>query len=281
VGFKIYGGGVLGDEKDVLRKIRIGQLHAAGFTGVGMGEIAPEVRILDTPFLFQNHEEIDLIYKKFDDYFSDCFTEGGYEFLGWAEVGFIYVFSKKRFRTLEELRNIKMWVWQDDVVALESFKAFGLRSIPLSIINVMTALQTNMVEGVYSTPLASIALQWFTQVDYMMGAPIASSAGAVLISQKMFQKLPNDYQMILKQETKKHLAELTHVTRQQSIDALDTLKNHGIEIIEAPDITDLKTYYELGASARKNLIGKYYSQEILDRIESVLETHRKKSGKNN
>src|SRR3989344_7140434 len=64
--FRFYPGGISGDEKDVVKKIRFGQLHSAGFTGVGLGEIAPEVRILDGPFLFKDAGEADHVYQAFD-----------------------------------------------------------------------------------------------------------------------------------------------------------------------------------------------------------------------
>ena len=93
VKFKFYAGGVSGDEKDVVRKIRLGQLQAGGFTGVGLGEIAPEARLLDTPFLFNNAREIDYIYKFFDADFRKIFESRGYILLGWAEVGAVNIFS--------------------------------------------------------------------------------------------------------------------------------------------------------------------------------------------
>jgi len=93
LGFKIYPGGVAGDEKDVLRKIRLGQLHSAGFTGVGLGEVNPEVRIFDSPFLFRNYDEVDFIQQKFFDKFARGFEQNGYVLLGWADVGFVYIYT--------------------------------------------------------------------------------------------------------------------------------------------------------------------------------------------
>lgn len=278
VGFRIYAGGVLGDERDVLRKIRIGQLHAAGFTGVGMGDIAPDVRVLDTPFLVQNYEEADFIYQKFDDYFTERFSQNGYELLGWTEIGFIYVFTKKPVSDLDDLKKMRMWVWQGDSVAEASFRAFGLNSIPLSIIDVMTALQTNMVDGVYSTPLAIIVLQWFTKVKYMMKIPIASTRGAVLVSSKKFQSLPVHHRKTLKSVMSEYLAQLTQITRQQNLEAIGALQKNGVEVLPAPDSNTLQTYYELGASVRQNLVGKFYSQDTLNQIELALKTFRETSG---
>ena len=115
--FKIYAGGVQGDEKDVVRKIRLGQLQAGGFTGVGIGEIAPEARLLDTPFLFKNAREIDYVYKTFDADFRKIFESRGYVLLGWAEVGNVNVFSNTPVTRPEDLRNVKIWLWEGDPIA--------------------------------------------------------------------------------------------------------------------------------------------------------------------
>lgn len=276
--FKIYGGGVLGDESDVLRKIRIGQLHAAGFTGVGMGQIAPNVRILDTPFLLQNYKEVDFIYEKFGDFFAESFSKNGYELLGWAEVGFVYVFTKEPVTNLEEMRKTKMWVWQGDPVAEATFKAFGINPIPLSVIDVMTALQTNMVDGVYTSPLAAVALQWFTKVKYMMEIPLADAAGAVLISKKMYKKIPEEHRKTLKTLAQKYMAKLTQLSREDNKAAIETLKKNGIIVIAPPDVATLQSYYKVGASARRELVGKFYSQELLEKVESALKEFRNNSG---
>ncbi len=279
VGFRIYGGGVLGDENDVLRKIRIGQLHAAGFTGVGMGQIAPEVRILDTPFLFQNYQEVDDIYQKFNERFAKSFAANDYELLGWAEVGFVYVFTKAPVNNLEDMRKIKMWVWQGDPVAEATFKAFGLNPIPLSVIDVMTALQTNMVDGVYTSPLAAVALQWFTKVNYMMAIPLADAAGAVLISKKLYNQIPEPQQEILKSLAQKYLSKLTRLSREDNANAITTLKKNGIQVIPLPNQETLQSYYQVGAAARRQLIGKFYSPELLTEVESELQELRSQNNK--
>jgi|Deesub1362B_J571_1020462.scaffolds.fasta_scaffold02692_4 TRAP-type C4-dicarboxylate transport system substrate-binding protein len=277
VGFRIYAGGVLGDEKDVLRKMRIGQVHAAGFTGVGMGEILPEVRILDAPFLFRNYDEVDLIYDKFYDHFASGFEKKGYILLGWAEVGFVHVFSKVKVSTLEELRKIRMWVWEGDPVAEATFKAFGIQPIPLSVIDVLTALQTNMVDAVYTSPLAAIALQWFTKVKYMMEVPLADAAGAVLISRRMFNRIPEQHRTILTRLAREYMRKLTLLSREDNRKAIETLKQNGIQLIPKPDEQTLQGFYTTAAKARRALVGRYYSEELLNEIETTLEEFRKNS----
>ncbi|MDI6765398.1 MAG: TRAP transporter substrate-binding protein DctP [Bacteroidota bacterium] len=279
LGFKMYGGMVQGDEKDVLRKIKLGQLHSAGITGVGMTNIASKVRILDSPFLFRNYEEVDLVYKMFGDEFNKAIEEGGFINLGWAEVGFVYVFTNSPVRTPEDMKKIKMWMWEGDPIAEAAFKSMNLHPIPLSINDVLTSLQTGLINGVYSPPLASIALQWFSRVKYMLKTSLANSMGAVVISKKKFNELPPDLQEILQRNGKKYLDKLTQLSRQDNEKSIETLKKNGITIIDSPTGQTTAAYEEIGKKARRLLIGKLYTEDLLTRVEKVVNDYRTNNNK--
>ena len=273
VSFKIYPGGIQGDEKDVLRRIRLGQLHSAGFTGVGMGEILSEARILDSPMLFRNNAEVDYISSLLYDEFSGKFEEAGYVLLGWTEVGFVYVFGNKPILNLQDLKGTKMWMWEGDPIAEATFNALGVSPIPLSITDVLTSLQTNLVEAVYSSPLACVTLQWYTRVKYMMDVPLADAAGAVLVSKKLFEKMPASYQTILREQGKKHMRNLVELSRQDNEKSVELMKKNGIEIVNVPS-KNLENFYIAGDKARRNLVGKLYDQKLLDRVENLLSKFR-------
>lgn len=276
VGFKIYGTSVQGDEKTVLRKIRIGQLHAGGFTGVGIGEIAPKVRILDTPFLARTYNEIDHVYQTFDKEFQGAIEEGGYVLLGWAEVGFVYVFTNSPIQKPDDLKKIKIWSWEGDPVAEVAFSALNINPIPLSIIDVLTSLQTGLIDAVYTSPLAAVSLQWFTRVKYMVEVPLADAAGAVLISKKYFDRMPQDLQEILVRNGRKYMAKLTALSREENKKSIDVLKKQGIQLIKVSE-ADLRDYVQAGYRARRMLVGKLYTEEFLLRVEKSLEEHRQQS----
>ena len=160
VTFRFYPGGVSGDEKDVIRKMRIGQLHGAGFTGVGLGQILPEVRVLDLPFLFNTDEEIQHIYNKMSNYYSARYEDKGFVLLGWVPVGWIHFFSQHPIRSVEDLRRSKSWMWEGDPLVEQAYKGMEVQPIPLSITNVLLSLQTGMVDTVYSSTQGALALQW-------------------------------------------------------------------------------------------------------------------------
>jgi TRAP-type C4-dicarboxylate transport system substrate-binding protein len=270
LGFRIYAGGVLGDEKDVLRKMRLGQLHSAGFTGLGLGEILPEVRILDAPLLFRSYEEVDYVSTRFWDRFAKGFEEKGYVALGWSEAGFVYVFTKKRVSTLDEMKGVKMWMWEGDPVSEATFKAFGIVPIPLSIVDVNTSLQTGLIDGVYVSPLGALALQWWTRVKYMLDLPLADAAGAILITKKMFDKLPPDLQEILVRNGRKYTRILTELAREENEKARSVLQENGITIVSPPDPKEVEQIYETGRKARRMLVGKLYSEELLQAVENAV-----------
>ena len=276
LGFKMYPGMTQGDEKTVVRKIAIGQLHAAGFTGVGLGEIAPKIRILDTPFLVRNSAEIDNLYTVLEDDFRAAFEENGYVVLGLVEIGFVYIFSNSPIQKLEDVQKVKMWVWEGDPVAETAFTSMNIKPIPLSIDNVRTSLQTGLVNAFYTTPYACISLQWFSQTKYMVDFPLTCSNGAVVISKKYFDNLPSDLQEILIRNGKKYMAQLTTLGRKDNENSLVELKKRGI-IFTKVDEKNAKEYMETGARARKLLVGKLYDEAFLNKVESTLEQYRKKN----
>lgn len=270
LGFKIYANGVQGDEEVVLRKIRIAQLHSGGFTGVGMGGIAPVVRILDAPLLFRSYGEIDYVHELFDEQFSRAFEEKGFVLLGWAEVGFVYLFTNSPVQQPADLRGVKMWTWEGDPIAEAAFKALGITPIPLSITDVMTSLQTGLIDGAYTSPLAAIGLQWFTRIKYMFDLPLANASGSVLISKKMFDSLPPDLQEILLRNGRKYMAKVTELSRRDNERAVQTLKKSGIKILKPASTRALDESRSIGRTARRLLVGKLFTEEFLTRVEQAV-----------
>jgi TRAP-type C4-dicarboxylate transport system substrate-binding protein len=274
LGFKIYPGNIQGDEKQVLRKIKAGLLQSGGFTGVGMGEISSKVRVLDSPFLIRTYAEADDLYRVFDDEFSKGFEDGGYVLLGWAEVGFVHVFTNTPIQKPEDLKGIKMWTWEGDPIAETAFRVLGIDPIPLSFDQVLTSLQTGLINAVYTTPYAAIALQWYTKVKYMVDVPLADASGAVLVSKKYYDALPKDLQEILLRNGRTSMAKLTQLSRLDNKKSVDELKKRGIVTTTATD-AEIQQYVEVGTKARRNLVGRMFTEEFLNRVEKEVNDFRK------
>ncbi len=276
LGFRIYAGGVAGDEKDVMRKIRLGQFNSAGITGFGIGEIAKSARVLDAPFLFKNTGEVDHILTAFDGEFNKEFENGGFVLLGWAEVGSVYIISKSPVSKISDLHNVKMWEWEGDPVADATFKTIGINPIQLSITDVVTSLQTGLITGAYASPLAIVSLQWNTATSHLMDLPLTNASGAVVISKRDFDKIPADLQQILLKHGKAFMRKLTEQSRKDNIKSLDILKKNKMTF-NKPDAAEVKSYDEIGRKARRSLAGKLYSEDLLNRVEKALSDYRAKN----
>ena len=272
--FKIYAGGIFGDEMDVLRKIRIGQVHCAAFSGVGITQILPEARILDLPFLFKNTEEVDLVDEKLLDYFSKGFKSKGFTLLSWAEVGNVYLFSKKPINRVDDLKGLKIWTWSGDPISKETFSVMGSNPIPLSITDVTMALNRNMIDTVYAPPLGALALQWNVYVKYMTAMPMAHATGAVLLINKVYDKLPPDLRELLDNEFKKAMSDLTLELRKQSEQAIDEIQKQGVTVIPEPVGQDLEAFYKVHQQVAENLSNKVFPEKLLQNIYKILNKSR-------
>lgn len=273
VEIKIYAGGVSGDEVDVLRKMRANRLHAGGFSGVGLGLVLPEIRVLEAPLLFATHEEIDYVKERMFDDFAARFEEKGYVLLGFAEAGFVYLFSKQPIDSVDRLQQTRMWVWKGDRVAENFLEAFGVQGYPLQLADVNTGLETGMIDSFYSPPLASVAFQWYARVRYMLDFPMVNSTGALLMNKRTFYDMNPENREIVSRLVGQYSAKLVQLTRKDNAEALQVLSETGIERV-APTSEQIASFRQ---SAQKNYamsVPSLYSQELLDRIRGLIAEFR-------
>jgi TRAP-type C4-dicarboxylate transport system substrate-binding protein len=277
VGFKFFPGGVQGDEKDVIRKMRNGQVHGAGFTGFGLGSIVPEARVLELPFMFDNLAELDYVRSQTNDYYEKAFDEKGYMLLGWTDVGFVYLFTRVPVHGPTDMAAQKWWIWSGDELAEIFFKAFKIAPIPLAAPDVLTSLQTGVVDAVYASPLACVALQWYSRVKYMSDLPITYGISAVVASNKSLAGVSPADIAVVKEITHQHLAELTAKTRTQNNEAIEEIKKEGVQMV-AVDAAARKDFVDRGRAAWSDGVGTLYSQELLDRVKKLLADYRASHG---
>ena len=189
VRFKIYPGGVLGDEKDMIRKMYVGQIHGAVLTSAGLSTIFSEMDVFQIPFLFKIYDEVDYVLDKMDRFFKKGFEDKGYILPAWTEGGFIRLMSTKPIASLDDLRKAKVWTWEDAPMAKAIFDEAGISAIPLSLPDVQVGLQTGLVEVVYAPPTGAISLQWFIKTKFMTDVPLMYLIGGIVIKKNIINKL--------------------------------------------------------------------------------------------
>lgn len=269
VEFVIYAGGVSGDEVDVLRKMRVNRIQAAGFSGVGLGVVLPEVRVLEAPLLFQNDKEIDAVREQMFDYFAKAFLKKGFVLLGFTEGGWVYLFSQKDLSKDTAFKSAKMWVWKGDRVAETFLHNFGIRTTPLHIAEVNTGLETRMIDSFYSPAMAAVAFQWHARTRYVLDYPMANSTAALVMTKRAFAALPVEHQEILKSAARDHCRKLIELTRSDNHKALDVMKSQGIQFVSPTD-EQLETFRTDAQKTYAQSIPKLYPQALFERIQAIL-----------
>ena len=235
VKFKWYPGGVMGDDKAVLRKMRVGQLQGAALP---MGELLsfyPDSQAYGIPFLFRSYEEVDYVRSQLDASLIEGFAEGGMQVLGIAEGGFGYFLATEPVRVPEDLRQQKVWVPQNDVVSARLAQSIGVTPIPLTLPDVLPGLQTGLINTVAVSPIGAIALQWHTRVDYVTDIPLMYFCGVMTLTGKSFNKLSAQDQTIVREVFGKAFKHIEERNRIDNVSAFDALLNQGVESVVLND----------------------------------------------
>ncbi len=275
--FKIYPGGVLGDEKDMLRKMYIGQIQGAALSSSGLSVIYQEMDVFKIPFLFQNSEEVDYVVEKMDAFFKMGFEKKGYILLGWSEAGFVRLMSTSPIETLSDLKKAKVWTWEDAPMAKAIFDQAGVSAIPLSVPDVMVGLQTGLVDVVYAPPTGAILLQWFTKTKYLTDVPLIYLSGGIIIKKNVFKKIPSAHQKVILESFQKHMGQLKRVIREENHNAIEVMAKHGVQIV-TPSEDQLVEFKKLAAKAmqEQQRSGKSFSKKVREEVAAHLEVFRRK-----
>jgi TRAP-type C4-dicarboxylate transport system substrate-binding protein len=275
VRLRIYPGGVLGDEKDMRRKMHVGQIHGAVLTSAGLSGIFKELDVYQIPFLFEGYDEVDHVVQKMDAFFKNGLQDKGYILLGWSEAGFIRLLSTTRpIASLDDLRKAKVWTWEEAPMAKAIFDEADISAIPLSLPDVLVGLQTGLVEVVYAPPSYAISLQWFTKTKYMTEVPLMYLIGGVVVKKNVFNKLSSDHQQLFVELCAKYMDRLKLGIRQENEEAIKVMTKHGVKLIY-PSAEQIEEFKKISKNAMHNQTGKSFSARVKNEILSYLEEYRK------
>jgi len=189
VEFRYYSGGSQGDERDFIRKMRAGQMDAAGITTIGLGIVVRPVLVLSAPGVIETYEQLARVREKMNARFAKMFEDAGFVLLNWSDAGKGRIMSTIPIRKPADLKSARPWAWKDDPIFSEFLKVVGANAVRLGVPEVYAALQTKMVDVVPASPLAAVALQWFTKLKYMSKDSFGIILGASLLKKEKFDQL--------------------------------------------------------------------------------------------
>ncbi|HET7500878.1 MAG TPA: TRAP transporter substrate-binding protein DctP [Kofleriaceae bacterium] len=275
VTLKYFEGGQQGDERDFVRKINLGQLDGAAVTAIGLGMIDESIRVLELPMMFQSVEELDYVADKLWPYFQKKFEAKGFKLNDRAEVGWIYFMSKNKVEKIADLQGQKLWMWGDDQLVGALFKKLALNGVPLGVPEVDAALTSGKIDACYTSPVAAVALQWYSKVKFMTSMPMSFAIGATVVSTKAYKKLAPEDAKLLEDITRANSRKLRKVIRKANEDAKATMSRKGITVVQTP-VAMVDEFTRKSMEMWNELAGKIYSKEELKMVLDARDEYRAK-----
>ena len=231
----IYPGGVAGDDPDIVRKMRIGQLQAATITVTGLGDIDEAFNVFSIPLFYDSYEEYFYVLDSLEPVLRERLEAKGFIFLHWGHGGWVHLFSTQPVETIDNLKQQKLFVWAGSDRLVAWWKDNGFRPVPLALTDALPAMQTGMIEAVPSTPLAALSLQWYRQTPYMLDMGIAPLVGATVITKSAWNKISaEDQAKILEASSRAAQAFEVEIPAQDAA-AISEMQKRGLKVIAPTD----------------------------------------------
>lgn len=271
---KVYPGGVMGNDTVVMRKMDIGQLHGSTFTAGGISAAYSNYQIMSLPLLFNDYKEVDAVRKKIDPELTRTLEEKGYISFGIIENGFVYMMSKYPLSDPDDLRGRKVWIPEGDYIGRIVFEEAGVPPVPLPLPDVLTGLQTRLIDTVASSPVATVMLQWFTKVKYLSEYPLIYGYGTFAFSQKAWDQIPAVDRPIVRQALRHHFKQVDAQTRKDNQQALQTLKKQGLAFVELKPGSLEKMQQIADRAIDKLMQNHLFDEKMLAQIRTIIQSVR-------
>lgn len=263
--FRFYPGGSQGDERDVIRKIRIGQLDGAAVTSTGLSLVVRPVLVLQAPGVCENYQQLDRARTELDGELRQQFEANGIRLMGWGDAGQGRIFSNRPITRPRDLRSVRPWVWSDDSFFGEFLQVVGANGVRLGVPEVLPALSTGQVDTVIASATVASALQWHTRVTHVTQQANAILIGATILSQEKYNSLPAELQTALDEtgvQAHTALSRRIRTDDDRYYTALTTRHN-----LTAVDVSAHETEWRDAArQTRERLAGRLYPRELMERV---------------
>lgn len=267
VAFRFYGGGSQGDERDVIRKMRAGQIDAAGMTTVGLGIVVRSVLVLSAPGVIETYAELGRVRKTMDARFAEMFEEAGYVLLAWSDAGKGRIMSTVPIVKPSDLKENRPWAWKDDPIFTEFLKVVGANPVRLGVGEVYPALQTGMVDVVPTSAIGAVALQWFTKLKFMSEQSFGIVVGASIVRKDKFDLLSPEDQAVLLRTARRAAEALDKVVQRDDAAAYDVMIRRGVKVVDTAKYA--AQWRDAATKTRDRLIGRIYSKSLLAEVQAA------------
>lgn len=274
VELKIYPSGEQGDEPEMVQKIRIKKLQAVALSGAGLSGIDAAVSALQVPMMLSSYEELDYVRDKISPRLEKGLADRGFIVLNWGDAGWVHFFTKQPAMHPDEIRRLKLCVLQGDNSTFQLYKINGFHPVALAATDILTGLQTGLIDAFQSPPLFALSNQWFGGAKNMLDIKFAQLVGATLISKDVWNKIPPDVQKEMLASARTAGVALREEIRKAESSSIPMMQQFGLNVVHA-DTKSLGEWRQLAESIWPKLRGTMVPPDLFDQVKQLRDEFRK------
>jgi TRAP-type C4-dicarboxylate transport system substrate-binding protein len=269
----VYHNSVVGEEKDVLQKLKLNQIQAAVFTSFGINLISPEIMTLSAPFLIRNDDELKAVLDPLKPDLESKINEKGFQTLTWVKSGWVKIFSTKPVRQPADLKKMKFGTSTDTPELTQAFKNMGYQMIPVGGNDTLIALNSRQIEAIYQSPLIVGSLQIFGVAKYMTSMNVAPFMAGIFLNQRAWRTIPDQYKAELIRRSDLIAREIDASVTRLEADAVKTMTGYGLSVTQiSPE--DAQLWYADAERGIESLLGTTFNRDVYRKIQSILTDYR-------
>lgn len=274
VKLRIYPGGQMGGESEVIKKMRVGQLQAAMLTVVGLTDIEPTMSAMQyMPMMFDSLEEVEHVCQALQEDMERKFLDKGFVLLFWGDAGWVRFFTTKPVHTPEDLRKLKIFAWAGEAEYIDMLRSMRYTPVPLEPTDILTGLKTGLVESVTTTPSYALAGQFYSPAPYMLELNWAPLVGGTVVTKKAWDQLTPAAQASLREAAKKAGQQIREASRRESNEAVQAMVKRGLKI-QKPSPQDMQAWRQLSEELQPRIRGKLVPAAMFDHVRDILRKQR-------
>ena len=267
---RIYPNGVVGRESDTIRKMRIGQIQASAMSSIGLADLTDQIQAFTIPMKFKDYDDVENVKEVMFDDISNGLSESGFKLLFLVDIGWVYWFSANEISVPEDLRNAKIYTTAGDYVTVELFKRFGFNAIPVSETDILTSLQTGMINSMQTVPILSLSSGWFALMPNMLDLKWAVFIGAVIIDERVWSKIRPEHQKVMMEVAQEIGKKYQENGRKTDAKAIEMMKEYGMKV-KTPTDEELKIWEDFKEEIIPDVIDTYVPKEVYDKVTSAID----------
>jgi TRAP-type C4-dicarboxylate transport system substrate-binding protein len=266
---RIYPNGVVGGESDTIRKMRVGQIQASAMSSIGLAELTDQIQAFTLPMGFKNYDEIDRVKNVMFGDISEGLSQSGFKLLFLVDIGWVYWFSTEEISVPQDLMDAKIYTTGGDYVTVELFKKFGFNAIPVSETDILTSLQTGMINSMQTVPILSLSSGWSALMPNMLDLKWGAFVGAVIVDERVWKKIKPEHQKIMMEIAQDIGKKYQKSGREMEKKAIDVMQQYGMKI-KKPSDKEIAIWNDFKDEITPDVIDTYLTNEIYEKVTSAI-----------